>query len=91
MKNKSLDRDYFKYKGKTKKKKGDDGLTPCCKQSTDYQGLNVCNEEDWERIEHHIERKLGYYFNTDSMTPVSCETCGRLLEYKTKLKDRKLY
>ena len=88
MKNKPLDRDYFKYKDRPKKK-GEVDLTPCCKKDVDHKGLNVNRKEDWEIIEDHIEGKLRDYSSTESITPISCKTCGRLLEYVRKLKDDK--
>ena len=88
MKNKPLDRDYFKYKDRPKKK-GEVSLTPCCKKDVDRVGLNVNRKEDWEIIEDHIEGKLRDYSSTESITPISCKTCGRLLEYVSKRKDDK--
>ena len=88
MKNKPLDRDYFKYKDRPKKK-GEVDLTPCCKKDVDRVGLNVNRKEDWEIIENHIEGKLRDYSSTESITPISCKTCGRLLEYISKLKEDK--
>ena len=88
MKNKPLDRNYFKYKDRPKKK-GEVDLTPCCKKDVDRKSLNVNRKEDWEIIENHIEGKLRDYSNTESITPASCKTCGRLLEYISKLKEDK--
>ena len=88
MKNKPLDRDYFKYKDRPKKK-DEAELTPCCNQSVDHKVLNVNRKEDWELIEDHIEENLRFYTSTESITPVSCKTCGRLLKYISKLKDDK--
>ena len=48
--------------------------------------VNFSNEEI---IEDHIEGKLRDYSNTESITPISCKTCGRLLSYESKLKDDK--
>ena len=64
-------------------------MTPCCKKDVDRVGLNVNRKEDWEIIEDHIEGKLRDYSSTESITPISCKTCGRLLEYVSKLKDDK--
>ena len=54
MKNKPLDRDYFKYKDRPKKK-GEVSLTPCCKKDVDRVGLNVNRKEDWEIINNLSE------------------------------------
>ena len=88
MKNKPLDRNYFKYKDRPKKK-NETEFTPCCNQSVDHKVLNVNRKEDWEIIEDHIEENLRFYTSTESITPVSCKKCGRLLEYVSKLKDDK--
>ena len=90
MKNKPLDRDYFKYKDRPKRK-DEKELTPCCNQSVDHRGLNVNREEDWKIIEDHIEEKLRMYSSTESITPVSCKKCGRLLRYSSILKRDKKY
>ncbi len=88
MKNKPLDRNYFKYKDRPKKK-NEAELTPCCNQSVDHKVLNVNRKEDWELIEDHIEENLRFYTGAESITPVSCKKCGRLLKYVSKLKDDK--
>ena len=78
--NKPLDRDYFKKKANPNVKKGPQ-LTTCCGQDKDREIMNVKNSEDWELIEQHIEEHLRDYTKHISITPVSCKTCGRLLEY----------
>jgi len=88
LKNKPLDRDYFKYKDRPKKK-GEVDLTPCCKKDVDRVSLNVNRKEDWKIIEDYIEEKLRIYSSTESITPISCKTCGRLLSYESKLKEDK--
>ena len=82
--NKPLDRDYFKRKANPKAKKGPQ-LTECCGENRDYVGINVKNIEDWELIELHIEDHLRDYPGIKSITPISCETCGRLIEYSSTL------
>ena len=84
----AMDRDYFKKKGNPKAKKGPE-LTECCGEDMDHDGLNVNNKKDWELIEDYIERNLLEYSDTESITPVSCKKCGRLLNYLSKLKDPK--
>ena len=86
--NTPLDRDYFKRKenpnyGKAPK------LTKCCGQDVDHEVLNVNNEEEWKIIEEYVEGHLREYSNTESTTVVACKTCGRLLEYKSVLKQDK--
>ena len=66
-------------------------MTPCCGQDVDRDILNVNDEEDWKQIENHIESYLRDYKNVESVTPISCKDCGRLLEYIVILKrDRTL-
>ena len=86
--NKPLDRDYFKSKENPTHGKGKK-LTDCCQQDVDHVVLNVNNEEEWEIIEEYVEKHLTEYSNTESITVVACETCGRLLEYKCELKQDK--
>tara|TARA_B100001094_G_scaffold261239_1_gene261974 strand:+ start:917 stop:1213 length:297 start_codon:yes stop_codon:yes gene_type:complete len=86
--NTPLDRDYFKKKenpnyGKAPK------LTKCCEQDTDHEVLNVNDDEEWEIIEEYVQKHLIEYSSTESITVVACETCGRLLEYKSVLKQDK--
>jgi len=86
--NKPLDRDYFKYKDRPKPK-DTKKLTSCCEQDVDHDVLNVKKKADWELIEDYIEQKLFEYSDTESITPVSCKKCGRLLNYLSKHKDPK--
>jgi len=82
--NKPLDRDYFKKKANPNAKKGPQ-LTDCCGQDVDRDLMNVKNSEDWELIETHIEDYLRDNTKTLSVTPISCKTCGRFLEYSTEI------
>ena len=82
--NKPLDRDYFKRKANPNSKKGPQ-LTDCCGQDMDRDGMNVKNSEDWKLIETHIEDYLRDYTKVLSVTPISCKTCGRFLEYSTEI------
>ena len=84
--NKPIDRDYFKRK-ENPDWDAEKKVTPCCNQDVDYDGLNVFNEEHWERIEKHIQEHLHDYPHTETMTPVSCDECGRLLEYVCTLNE----
>ena len=85
--NQPLDRNYFKYKNKSKPK-DTKRLTECCNQDLDYDGLNVNNKDHWRMIEEHIEDHLFTYPSTEAMTPESCETCGRLLGYSSTLNSK---
>tara|TARA_R110002020_G_scaffold188487_2_gene387192 strand:- start:1586 stop:1861 length:276 start_codon:yes stop_codon:yes gene_type:complete len=86
--NKPLDRDYFKKKANPKAKKGPQ-LTECCKQDVDRHILNKNKSEDWELIEDYCERGLHSYSNVQSITPVCCKVCGRLINYSSILIDDK--
>ena len=85
--NQPLDRNYFKYKNKSKPKETK-RVTDCCNVDIDYEHLNVTNKRDWSLIEEHIEQHLFEYPSTETMTPVSCTTCGRLLEYTSTLNNK---
>ena len=85
--NKPLDRDYFKKKANPKAKKGPQ-LTECCGENTDHVGINVKNKEDWELVELHIEDYLRDYPGIKNVTPISCDICGRLIEYSSTLNDK---
>ena len=87
--NKPLDRQYFKKKTNPKYKK-DAQLTECCNQNVDMVILNKNNKEEWELIEDYCERSLQTYSNTESITPICCAVCGRLVEYSSTLKDSKV-
>ena len=84
--NKPLDRDYFKKKANPKAKKGPQ-LTECCGQSLDRHILNKNNKDDWELIEDYCEEQLRMYSSTENITPICCKVCGRLIEYRSTLKD----
>jgi len=88
MTNVVMDRDYFKKKDNPNAKK-EAQLTECCGENVDHNGLNVNKKKDWELIENHIEDHLREYSSTESVTPISCEVCGKFLEYRATLKDPK--
>ena len=69
--NKPMDRDYFKRK-KNPNWDAKKKLTECCEQPLAHEVLNV---------------QLHDYPNTETITPISCETCGRLLEYSSTLNE----
>jgi len=85
--NQPLDRDYFKYKNKSKPKQSK-RLTDCCQQDLDHKVVNVNNKQDWQIIEEYIEQKLFEYPSTETIQPVSCDECGRLLEYQSTLNKK---
>ena len=62
-------------------------LLSVCQQDIDHEVLNVFKKDDWEQIEEHIRQQLHDYPNTETITPVSCEVCGRLLEYSCTLNE----
>ena len=86
--NKPLDRVYFKKKDNPRAKKGPQ-LTECCNQDVDRDILNEKNKDDRELIEDYCERSLQTYSNVESITPVCCTVCGRLVEYSSTLKEDK--
>lgn len=86
--NKPLDRDYFKKKANPKAKKGPQ-LTECCAQDVDRDILNEKNKDDRELIEDYCERSLVTYSNVESITPMCCEECGRLVQYISTLREDK--
>ena len=82
--NKSMNRDYFKKKANPKVKKGPQ-LTKCCEQSVDRDILNKKNKDDWSSIEDHCEDRLRTYSAFESITPICCDDCGRLIQYMCTL------
>jgi hypothetical protein len=85
--NKPLDRAYFKKKANPKAKKGPQ-LMECCKQDVDRNILNKNNKNDWELIEDYCEEVLRMNSGTESITPVCCKICGRLIKYLSTLNFR---
>tara|TARA_R100001377_G_C3159115_1_gene99072 strand:- start:161 stop:442 length:282 start_codon:yes stop_codon:yes gene_type:complete len=85
--NKSLDRDYFKKKANPRAKKGPQ-LTKCCEQDVDRDILNEKNKDDRELIEDHCEDNLRVYSSVESITPICCKVCGRLVKYMSKLSEQ---
>jgi hypothetical protein len=81
-----LDREYFKTKKSGKKPKG--RYTKCCNQENDRDILNKNNKADWALIENHCEDHLIRYSNTETIEPICCKKCGRLMEYKSTISDK---
>ena len=84
--NRPINRDYFKLK-KDPNALDQDRFMKCCGSDKDDDGLNVKKKRDWELIEEYIEQQLFDYPNTETITPVSCKKCGRLLEYVCTLNE----
>ena len=84
--NRPINRDYFKLKEDPNALTGDKFMK-CCGSEKDQDVLNVKKKHHWELIEEYIERHLFEYPNTETMTPVSCKKCGRLLEYIATLNE----
>jgi hypothetical protein len=81
-----VDRKYF-----TEKKTGKKALgthTVCCNQVKDRHILNKKKPHEWKLIEDFCEEHLIHYPNCETITPICCKKCGRLLEYKSTLNDR---
>lgn len=82
--NRPINRDYFKLKENPNALKSSRYMK-CCGSEKDHEVLNVKKEYDWKLIEEYIERQLFNYPSTETITPVSCTKCGRLLEYKSTI------
>jgi len=81
-----LDREYFKEKKTGKKPKG--RYTICCGQERGRDLLNKNNKADWVLIEQHCEDHLTQYSNTETIEPICCKECGRLIKYITTISDK---
>ncbi|MBT4207181.1 hypothetical protein HOE22_02425 [Candidatus Woesearchaeota archaeon] len=85
-----MDRNYFKSK-----ENPDAELyafrTKCCDESVEQHTLNKNVPEEWEQVENHCERVLNQYSNFESITPIFCDECGRLLEYQVVLYNKKTW
>ena len=84
--NRPINRDYFKLKEDPNALKNDKYMK-CCGSEKDHEVLNVKKKRDWKLIEEYIERELFEHKNTETVTPVSCKKCGRLLEYICTLNE----
>ena len=78
-----MNREYFKEKHSGKK--AEDRFTPCCEIEVDRDVLTWKNMSDRMLIEDKCESHLDTYSNTEWIEPICCDTCGRLLEYRTEL------
>ena len=83
---KPLDRNYFKKKNNPKAEAYK--YTKCCNQDKDRHILNKKNPHEWELIEEYCETHLTHYSTTETIEPICCKICGRLIEYKSTVNDK---
>ena len=81
----TFDRDYFKRKANPKSK--GHKKTKCCDQDPDARILNKNNKEDWSSIEDHCEDYLRDFTKSETIEPICCKVCGRLIEYSITLNE----
>jgi hypothetical protein len=81
-----MDRTYFKEKKTGKKSKG--SHTKCCDQDKDRHILNKKKPHEWELIEEYCENHLAHYSSCETIEPICCKICGRLLEYKSTVNSK---
>jgi hypothetical protein len=81
-----MDREYFRAKKTGKKIVGTH--TKCCNNDKDIHILNKKKPIDWKLIEEYCEEHLNHFPNHESIVPICCKKCGRLLEYKINLKKK---
>jgi|TARA_R100000750_G_C2331481_1_gene90286 hypothetical protein len=80
-----MDRNYFKEK-KTGSRTS--RFTKCCNQDKDRHILNKKKPHEWELIEEYCENHLTHYSSTETIDPICCKICGRLIEYKSTVNDK---
>ena len=83
-----MDRSYFKKKDTGKEV---ELLTKCCNTPVDRPGLNKNKPKDWELIEEYCRKQLDDYATTESITPICCKGCGKLLRYSSTVNDKAYY
>ena len=84
----TMDRAYFKKKDTGKVV---ELLTKCCNTPVDHPGLNKNNSDDWESIEGYCRRQLDFYTSIETITPICCEECGKLLRSSSTVNDKAYY
>ena len=84
----TMDRAYFKTKDTGKVV---ELLTKCCNTSVDDISLNKNKPDDWESIEDHCRKKLYDYPAIETITPICCDGCGKLLRYISTVNDKAYY
>ena len=81
-----LNRKYFQEK-KTGKRSGG-SYTKCCDQLKDRHILNKKKPHEWKLIEDHCENHLISYSSCETIEPICCKVCGRLLKYLCTLNSK---
>ena len=81
-----MDREYFKEKKTGKKTTG--RYTVCCGQEKDRHILNKKKPHELELIEQHCEDHLTHYSNVETIEPIFCKKCGRLIQYITTISSK---
>ena len=81
----TMDRAYFKKKDTGKEI---ELLTKCCNTSVDDNSLNKNKPDDWLLIEEYCRKQLDDYPSTETITPICCEECGKLMEYISTVNDK---
>ena len=81
-----LNRKYFQEK-KTGKRSGG-SYTKCCDQLKDRHILNKKKPEEWKLIEEYCENHLTHYSSCETIDPICCKVCGRLLKYLCTLNSK---
>tara|TARA_R110001592_G_scaffold5372_10_gene29633 strand:- start:366 stop:671 length:306 start_codon:yes stop_codon:yes gene_type:complete len=84
----TMDRAYFKKKDTGKEI---ELLTKCCNTSVDDNSLNKNKPDDWLLIEEYCRRQLDEYPSTETITPICCKGCGKLLKYTSTVNDKAYY
>jgi hypothetical protein len=84
----TMNRAYFKKKDTGKVV---ELLTKCCNTSVDDIGLNKNKADEWELIEDYCRRHLDNYPSTETITPICCDGCGKLLRYSSTVNDKAYY
>ena len=83
---KPLDRNYFKKKKNPKAEAYK--YTKCCNQDPDARILNKNDKDDLEQIENHCETHLMDHSGAETVQPICCKVCGRLIEYRITLNEK---
>ena len=84
----TMDRAYFKKKDTGKEVQL---FTECCNTEVDRPGLNKNKPEDWELIEDYCRRQLDFHSSLETVTPICCKGCGKLLRYSSTLNEKAYY
>ena len=60
-------------------------------QCIGFLKLNKNKSDDWERIEDYCRRQLDFYASIETITPICCDGCGKLLRYSSTVNDKAYY